>query len=107
MRIYRIALREASSYSFRSLLSENGGFFHLQALKLRLSFQRAPASRRTGTTCLRAHRLRCASAFGAKPGFAAGLRHLAHPQDIALPLGNPDHSARVGEIAQLGGFVGC
>src|SRR3974390_705526 len=47
---------------------------------------------------------RCASAFGGKPGFAAGLRHLAHPQDIALPLGNRDHSARVEQVEQGGCF---
>ena len=41
------------------------------------------------------------SRFGREPRLAAGLGQFAHAQDVALPLGDRDHAARVEQIEDV------
>src|SRR5689334_21365436 len=44
------------------------------------------------------------SRLGRQPRLAAGLRELAHAQNIALPLGDRDHTARIEQIEYVTGL---
>src|SRR5262245_26987127 len=41
------------------------------------------------------------SRFGRKPGLAASFRELAHAQNVALPLGDGNHPARIEQIEHM------
>src|SRR5215472_9762470 len=42
-----------------------------------------------------------AAAGGLEPGFAAGAGQIAHPQDVALPLGHRYDAARIEQVEQV------
>ena len=41
------------------------------------------------------------ASLGLEPGGAAGLGELAHPENVALPLGHRDHTARVEKVEDV------